>query len=344
MALIRGADQRCGEAMRHLLPKAALAGLAALLLAGSASAGDLPAKQAFGAEQMPSAGAPQPIGFYAKGCLAGAMAIPMDGPHWEVMRPSRNRRWGHPELIAFIERLSRNAAKAGWPGLLIGDMAQPRGGPMITGHASHQIGLDVDLWYRPMPNHTLSDQERESWAATSVLKPHSLYVDPSIWTPAHTALLKAAATDPEVERIFVHPGIKKLLCDTVTGDRSWLHNMRPYWGHDDHFHVRLKCPEGSRTCKGQEPIPPGDGCDKSLAWWFAPEPWKPAPKPTKPVKPRIVMVSDLPPACRYVLTAPAPASVAAVTYHPDAPASASAAGSQPAFADVPLPAPKPANP
>jgi len=329
--------------MRHRLLKAALGACAAAFVAGTSSAGDLPAKQAFGSEQMPSTGAPQAIGFYAKGCLSGGEAIPMNGPHWEVMRPSRNRRWGHPELIAFIERLSRNAAKAGWPGLLIGDMAQPRGGPMITGHASHQIGLDVDLWYRPMPDRILTDQERESWAANSVLKPHSLYVDPSLWTPARTALLKAAATDPEVERIFVHPGVKKLLCDTVTGDRSWLHDIRPYWGHDDHFHVRLKCPPGSKTCKPQAAVPAGDGCDKSLAWWFTDQPWKPAPKPAKPVKPKPVMVSDLPPACRYVLNAPAAGSIAAVTYRADE-SKPAAAAEAPMLANVPLPDQRPDHP
>jgi murein endopeptidase len=30
-------------------------------------------------------------------------------------------------------------------GLLIGDMSQPRDGPMLYGHSSHQIGLDVDI-------------------------------------------------------------------------------------------------------------------------------------------------------------------------------------------------------
>jgi murein endopeptidase len=38
---------------------------------------------------------------------------------------SRNRNWGHPELIQFIEQLSETAARNGWRGLLIGDMAQP---------------------------------------------------------------------------------------------------------------------------------------------------------------------------------------------------------------------------
>ena len=69
------------------------------------------------------------IGGYFDGCLAGAVS-PITGPTWHVMRPSRNRNWGNPQLVRFIERLSKNAKKVGWNGLLVGDMSQPRGGPM----------------------------------------------------------------------------------------------------------------------------------------------------------------------------------------------------------------------
>ena len=104
-----------------------------------------PARELFGRKTTPAQLRPESIGFYAKGCLAGGEALPINGPTWQVMRLSRNRNWGHPALIQFLERLSRNGAKAGWPGLLVGDMSQPRGGPMFTGHASHQIGLDADI-------------------------------------------------------------------------------------------------------------------------------------------------------------------------------------------------------
>lgn len=285
------------------------------MIAPEAMAQDVPAKQAFGGKQLPTVTQPQAIGFYSKGCISGAVAMPVDGPNWQVMRLSRNRRWGHPRLIGLLEKLSQDAARDGWPGLLVGDISQPRGGPMLTGHASHQVGLDADIWLTPMPKKRFTDAERESVSAVSMLKKDSLYVDPNKWTPSRTALLKNAASYPEVERIFVHPGIKKELCDTVKGDRSWLGKVRPYWGHHYHFHVRLSCLPGSPNCKSQPKVAAGDGCDKSLAWWFTDEPWKPA-KPSKepPKKPRPVMVSDLPKACSTVLNAPAPNSLAEVTY------------------------------
>src|SRR5271170_3345894 len=126
----------------------------------------LAAKELFGRAMTPAEAQVRSIGFYSRGCLAGAKALPVDGEAWQVMRLSRDRNWGHPALLAFLERFSKKAAAAGiWPGILVGDMSQPRGGPMLTGHASHQIGLDVDIWLTPMPNHTLSRNEREDMSA-----------------------------------------------------------------------------------------------------------------------------------------------------------------------------------
>ena len=264
------------------------------------------AKAVFGAVTLPTQGAPQSIGFYAKGCLAGAVALPADGPTWQAMRLSRNRRWGRPETIGLLERLSRDAAKNdGWPGLLVGDISQPRGGPMINGHASHQIGLDADVWLTPMPQRKMTAEEREALPFTTMLaKDKFLTINDKVWTPAHARLLMRAASYPEVERIFVNPAIKKKMCETWTGDRSNLGKLRPEYGHDSHFHIRLRCPAGSAGCTGQAPVAAGDGCDKSLAWWFGPEPWaKPKPSTKPPAKPREVMVSDLPKTCQAVLAA-----------------------------------------
>ena len=321
------------------------------------------AKNLFGAKDLPAATAPQSIGFYSKGCFAGGVAIATDGPTWQAMRLSRNRRWGHPTMIALIEKLSRDAVSDGWPGLLLGDISQPRGGAMMTGHASHQIGLDADIWFTPMPDRRLSASERENMSATSLVNEKTHRVIDKLWTPAHERLLKRAASYPEVERILVNPGIKKKLCDTVTGDRSWLRKVRPFWAHDYHFHVRIGCQPGSPDCKRQEATPASDGCDKSLAWWFTEEPWRPNQNPDAPKARDVMTMASLPKACRAVLSAPDPVSIAAVTYPVNGgsatistaqPVTASATGdaalpsSINAFAPtpdngVPLPRPRPGN-
>ena len=263
----------------------------------------LPAKQVFGRVLAPAELQARSIGFYARGCLAGAQALPINGQTWQVMRLSRNRNWGNPVLIAFLERFARMVPSInGWPGLLVGDISQPRGGPMLTGHASHQVGLAADIWLSPMPGRELSREEREMMSATNVVRPDGKDVDPTKWTPEHLALIKAAAQQPEVERIFVNPAIKKAMCREATGDRRWMAKVRPMWGHNYHFHVRIACPEGDATCVPQEPVKAGDGCDASLAWWFKDEVLHPRLNPDAKPKPPISM-AQMPEACRQVLVA-----------------------------------------
>ncbi|WP_187969622.1 penicillin-insensitive murein endopeptidase [Aquibium microcysteis] len=333
--------------MRAAALAAALAG--AILSPAPAVAAEPLAKTLFGAQKLPAATAPESYGFYSKGCFAGGMAIAVDGPNWQAMRLSRNRRWGHPAMISLLERFARDAAKDGWNGLLVGDISQPRGGPMLSGHASHQIGLDADIWFTPMPDRRLSEQERETVSSRSMIKDGTLLVDDRAWTPAHVAVLKRAASYGEVERILVHPGIKKKLCDTVKGDRTWLRKVRPFWGHDSHFHIRIGCQPGSEGCKGQQAVPASEGCDKSLAWWFTEEPWRPNKNPDAPKARDIMTMAALPAACRAVLKAPSPPSEAAVTVDGSGrPAVASVSVTVAASAaapvpsgDIPVPTPRP---
>ena len=267
---------------------------------------NIAAKELFGRKLAPAALALQAIGFYAKGCIAGAVALPINGSAWQVMRLSRNRNWGHPDLIALLERVAIKAQKtAGWPGLLVGDMSQPRGGPMFTGHASHQIGLDADIWLTPMPNRQFSREEREETSAVMMVRKDRLDIDPSTWTPTHLTVIRAAAQEPQVERIFVNAAIKKALCREAKGDRSWLSKVRPMYGHDYHFHIRMKCPPGSANCEAQTPPADGEGCSAGdLAYWFSDAVLhpKPPPKPPKPKPP--LTLANLPSECRQVLQAP----------------------------------------
>ncbi len=298
--------------MRRLTALAAWAALLASVsqsaardASASAPSPNAPAKQLFGAKKAPADLRARSIGFYAKGCLAGGVALPINGSTWQVMRLSRNRNWGHPDLVALLERLAGKVPKvAGWNGLLVGDLAQPRGGPMLTGHASHQIGLDADIWLTPMPNRTLTREEREEISATSMLAADKKDVDPSIWTRGHAAVIKAAAQEPEVERIFVNAAIKKALCREAGKDRGWLHKVRAYWGHHYHFHVRMRCPKDSAGCTGQAPPGEGEQCGSDLDWWFRDSVLNPKP-PATPPKPRPPMtLAQLPAECRQVLMAP----------------------------------------
>jgi len=270
----------------------------------AAIAGDETAAKAFGAVKTPSRGAADSIGFYSKGCLAGAEKMPLQSAHWQILHPQRHRYWGNPVMIAFLQSLADKGAKHGWGGLLIGDIAQPRGGPLPFGHASHQIGLDADIWLTPEPKSGLSLSARQNMQGGSVLYNNSLELDPQKWSKSHTELLKLAAEDSRTDRIFVHPGIKKYLCQTVKGDNAWLAKIRPYWGHYEHFHVRLKCPQGDKACQSQTPPPKGIGCDSSLNWWFSPQAWEKPKKPAPGLKSKAkqpLTVSQMPKPCQILL-------------------------------------------
>ncbi len=261
----------------------------------------VPAKELFGRKSKPAALPPRVIGSYAKGCIAGAAELPIDGATWQVMRLSRNRNWGHPRLIALVERVAQQLPQInGWPGLLVGDMAQPRGGPMLTGHASHQVGLDADIWLTPMPPGRLDRVAREEMSATNMVRDDRLDINPAVWTPQHTALLRAVAKEPEVARLFANPAIKRALCREAGSDRAWLRKVRPTFGHDYHFHIRIACPPGQQGCDDQSPPPAGDGCGEELDYWFTPRML--FPKPGRPRPP--MTMAQLPAECRQVLVAP----------------------------------------
>ncbi|MXU64062.1 penicillin-insensitive murein endopeptidase [Oceanomicrobium pacificus] len=265
-----------------------------------------PAKQLFGAKATPSEQRSAALGSYSRGCLAGAEMLPESGPTWQAMRLSRNRNWGHPEMIRFIERLSSyTAAKTSWNGLYVGDIAQPRGGPMLSGHASHQLGLDADIWMKPAMDLTLSRNARENISSISVRSADQRNINGN-WSRDHHLILRAAAKDPAVARIFVTAPVKLRMCkEAPAHDRAWLRKIRPWWGHHYHFHVRLNCPKGNQVCANQAPIPAGDGCEEAI-WWVteALEPQKPdplAPKPKPKPKPKAITLADLPKQCQSVL-------------------------------------------
>jgi penicillin-insensitive murein endopeptidase len=258
-----------------------------------------PAKELFGRKPQPASLEARSIGYYTHGCLAGGVALPINGKTWQVMRLSRNRNWGHPNLVKFLEKLANKMPSIGWPGLLVGDMAQPRGGPMMNGHWSHQVGLDADVWLTPMPNRELSRKEREEMMATNVVAENWLDVNPKVWSEKYIALYKLVATQPEVERVLANPAIKKALCRDVKGDRSWLHKVRPVYGHNYHFHIRIGCPKDSPECKAQPVTPSDEGCGADLDWWFQ----KKNINPTFSGERKPLLMSALPQACRHVLLA-----------------------------------------
>lgn len=266
----------------------------AILWEGPAAA--VPVEVDWAAISGPSRGAAQVIGRHGAACLAGAVRLPPEGPGYQAIDLSRRRHYGHPILVGFISDLGRGVAAHDLGTMLVGDMAQPRGGPMSSGHVSHQGGLDVDVWFRldvpPLPRTMREGIRQPSVVDAATGRPH-----PTQWTDRHAQLIRLAATDPRVSRVFVGAAIKRDLCERSGPDRDWLRVVRTWPGHDDHLHIRLGCPPDSPTCLDQRAPSATDGCGTSeLAAAFAHE---------RAVRGRLPQVPsrDLPAACHSILSA-----------------------------------------
>jgi penicillin-insensitive murein endopeptidase len=289
MGKVLAGGYRSNKMMRFVVPL-----LAAMVATVAASA------QEWGQVSTPTAGPPQSIGFYTAGCLQGAQALPLDGPGYEVIRISRNRYWGQPVTLDFIKTLSEKVRAAGQAPLYIGDIGQPRGGPAVSGHASHQTGLDADIWFERQPGPPLAPAQRENPRLRSLVRADDNGIDDGVFTQQHVTLLRLAAEMPQLDRIFVNKWIKQRLCQTVTGNRAWLNKLVVWVGHDEHFHIRLHCPPGNPQCKPQAGYYADDGCGEPLDLWFTRPPvtLPPPDAPQAPYRPK------LPAACAAVLKAP----------------------------------------
>ncbi|MDO6638496.1 penicillin-insensitive murein endopeptidase [Shewanella sp. 5_MG-2023] len=204
------------------------------------------------------------IGGYANGCLSGAQPLPLTGDGYQVIRSQRQRFYGHPNLVNFVSHYSKQLTQQGINNIFIGDMSMPRGGQFDFGHSSHQIGLDVDIWLK-LTEAPLKPQELQNPRHLSVVDIDKLTVNQA-WSKQHKTMLKVAAENNQVARIFVNPIIKQQLCNERSDKDTWLQKIRPWWGHTSHMHVRLHCPETDSLCKAQQPIKSGHGCEE-LTWW-----------------------------------------------------------------------------
>ncbi len=240
-------------------------------------------------------------GSYSHGCIAGAQALSQVGSGYQLMRTSRNRFYGTPELIQFAQKLGR-FADSHQHTVLLGDLSQPRGGPMPSGHASHQTGLDMDVWLANIDALGVSLAQTENLSMQTVVDKVKGRLN-TRWHPIYAQYLQYSAEQPEVARIFVNPVIKAHLCE-ITPNAKWLAKLRPWWNHDAHFHVRLHCPPQQLFCESQTPLSSDNGCVADLAQWITDQSHA-ATNPVKPVpRSKVQSKPPLPEACDKLLRLP----------------------------------------
>jgi penicillin-insensitive murein DD-endopeptidase len=268
--------------------------LLTLSLAAAAHAGS---ESGWSRAKEPAKGPALSIGGYSAGCVQGAKELPLEGENYMVMKPERRRNFGHPALVDFVAELGKALEERHLAPLGVGDLGQVRGGPAPNGHASHQNGLDVDLWFSPGG----AGASQEPMVDLLTNKPSPQYGE------RVPAILELAAKDARVARIFVNAVIKRELCEKTTGDRTWLAKLRPWHGHHEHFHVRLGCPVDSPECQPQPPLPAGDGCGE-VDWWLSPESAKDREKAGETYGKRVGAQPKLPERCEKLVATAKPSA------------------------------------
>ncbi len=232
-------------------------------------------KSEWGKVTTPTSGETKIYGSYSNGCLAGAREIPLKGSGFMLARGNRGRHYAHPAMLEYLYGLGAELQSRG-SYVLVADVSQPRGGPIIGGHNSHQIGLDADIWYwRPdVAFSRISTDYTKNIASRSMVRMGGISPE---FGAEEFQVIKTAAARPEVDRIFVNSVIKRELCRLAPRE-PWMMKVRPWWGHESHFHVRLKCPNNERSCVPQPGVTSDNGCDGELSWWFGAEAMHPQTK------------------------------------------------------------------
>jgi len=168
-----------------------------------------------------------PVGVWWAGKLRRGVQLPAEGPDWFTWDPVRKRipnrgwrRWGTDRLVRtvleVIEDYRLDNALA--PRVGIGDLSRRHGGEFGAhfgglGHASHQNGLDADIYYPRWDG-----QERRPFKPSQV--------DRDLAQDLVDRFVAAGA-----RAIYVGQSLD------LTGPRKVV---VPLVHHDDHLHVRLQ--------------------------------------------------------------------------------------------------------
>lgn len=219
--------------------------------------------------RAPTSGNHESAGFYSSGCLLGALEISESGKGFQLLKPERRRNFTHPETKKlFTHVMAKHFEKHG-NYYLTGDFSLSQGGPTLSGHSSHQNGLDIDIFF----------DSTKSVLSRNALKIHKIdsyllnneKINLKKWNKPLEELIVMFAKDERVDRLFIHPKFKQLFCEKryeLKLSEKDLIKIRPWYGHDEHIHVRLSCPADSPNCVKQ-PIPQEkETCGKDLNWWF----------------------------------------------------------------------------
>ena len=244
------------------------------------------------------------IGFYTHGCLAGGVALPINGKTWQVMRLSRNRNWGHPDLVAFLERLAakvpkvrlaRAAGRRHGAAARRADAHRPRQ-PSGRARCRHLAHADAeDAADARGARGDVGDQRGrrgQEGRRSEDLDAGPFRAD------------QGGGRGPEGRAHLRQCGDQEGAVPRGRQGPRLAAQGAPVVGAQLSFPCPHRLPGRQPGCKAQDPAGETEGCGKELDCWFSPGVLNPPP-PKEPPKPRPPLtMADLPAACRQVLLAP----------------------------------------
>ncbi|MDD5307391.1 MAG: penicillin-insensitive murein endopeptidase [Deltaproteobacteria bacterium] len=231
---------------------------AALVVAAAFVSGCLPWRGA-------TPGVEGSVGLVQHGFDASSELLPRKGQGYLAYHADA-ARYGAPQLVRLLKRVAARVAAAR-PGAttLVGDLSAPCGG-FIAGHRSHRSGRDADLGFFTTDRRGRSTSSRPGARfdrfGVGERDGEVLRFD----TDRNWLLVEALLDDPEarVQWIFVSRGLKALLIawalahgrdlGLVERAASVLHQPEGSPPHDDHFHVRVYCPQDAAACVDDGPV------------------------------------------------------------------------------------------
>lgn len=203
------------------------------------------------------------VGTYWQGTLKNAVNLhDFSNPYIESLSPKAHQYAAEP-LLEALQRMATWVNERWGKKLQVGDLSKRDGGKLAR-HETHQLGLDADIAYlslNPKTDGHRSKAEHNKFRETFIVNGK---ISAEFDAEKNYELIRHAIQTYPVDRVFVACKVKEELLKVAERfplERDALFaKITAYPHHNDHFHVRLLCPDTNFKCKSDLKVWKDIGC------------------------------------------------------------------------------------